>query len=365
LGGWGVYTMITNESLRKYFIKKESSNVLLERVNNQLPGGLNNSKARFQEYNWYSIIFFGFISCYFLSFIFFKENFLFGYLITGAALGIFMSMGGLSSGHEIVHGASFNNQKVAKLWGYLFADIIAGVSSRNWANKHNLYHHENTNIKNEGDWADGDVPEIETLKKMIAGKKYRLAIVPFLFFFSFIGWVYFLDVYRIAFLKDFVTKNKSFLSTSDRLFSVLTKLIHGSIFILLPVYIFGTMNGLLFSSLFYFIEANFLFMSFIVAHINEDVTFFNDFNSIKNSHSWEEVQILSSANFSMENRILTKILGGLNYQIEHHLFPQINPCYYPEISNIVQQWCKENNIKYVKYSNWTQAIASVIKFILN
>jgi len=276
-----------------------------------------------------------------------------------------MSMGGLSSGHEIIHGASFRNQKIAKFFRYIFSDIITGVSSRNWAIQHNLYHHENTNIKKDGNWADIDVPSIETLKKIINGKPYRLLATPVLFFFSFVAGIYILDIYRILFLKDLVTKNKYFLSSSDRFFSVVAKLIHAAIFIILPINLFGLICGIIFTSFFYLVESNFLSMVFFVAHMNEDVEFFEDFNEASRKHSWEEIQILSSANFSMDNKLLTRVLGGLNYQIEHHLFPQVNPCHYPKISVIIQEWCTENNIKYVKYSSWLQAIKSVIKYILN
>jgi len=123
--------MITNESLRKYFTKKEESIELLKKINEALPGGLNNSKASNSEYTWYMIISFGFITLYFLSYLLFKEKVYFGYLLSGTLMGIFMSMGGLSSGHEIIHGASFRNQKIAKFFGYIFSDIITGVSSRN------------------------------------------------------------------------------------------------------------------------------------------------------------------------------------------------------------------------------------------
>ena len=57
------------------------------------------------------------------------------------------------------------------------------------------------------------------------------------------------------------------------------------------------------------------------------------------------------------------INGGLNYQIEHHLFPRIAHYYYPHISPYVKDWCKENNIKYVHYPTIKENVLSLIRYL--
>lgn len=52
------------------------------------------------------------------------------------------------------------------------------------------------------------------------------------------------------------------------------------------------------------------------------------------------------------------VTGGLNYQIEHHLFPQISHVHYPKLSLIVKQVCQEYNIPYIEYPKVSEAIAS-------
>eukprot|EP00438_Fugacium_kawagutii_P000132 Skav218746 [mRNA] locus=scaffold1346:1014915:1015115:+ [translate_table: standard] len=55
------------------------------------------------------------------------------------------------------------------------------------------------------------------------------------------------------------------------------------------------------------------------------------------------------------------MFGGINYQIEHHLFPGISHVHYPQISPIVQKTCDDFNIPYNKHGTWTSAIRSVIR----
>jgi len=56
-------------------------------------------------------------------------------------------------------------------------------------------------------------------------------------------------------------------------------------------------------------------------------------------------------------------VGGLNFQIEHHLFPKISHIHYPAISKIVQQVCREYGIGYIEYPKVRYAIASHVSFL--
>ena len=65
------------------------------------------------------------------------------------------------------------------------------------------------------------------------------------------------------------------------------------------------------------------------------------------ANNFAKQQIESSSNVGGE--FLCHLNGGLNYQIEHHLFPRIAHTYYPYIAPIVKEWCEKNNIKYTHY----------------
>jgi linoleoyl-CoA desaturase len=88
--------------------------------------------------------------------------------------------------------------------------------------------------------------------------------------------------------------------------------------------------------------------------------------SIDNHYSgndWCKMQICNSGNFVNDNLLWTYLFGGINYQIEHHLFPNISHIYYPEISKIVKKYCLENNIPYVNHLTIFSAYKSFLKQI--
>jgi linoleoyl-CoA desaturase len=69
--------------------------------------------------------------------------------------------------------------------------------------------------------------------------------------------------------------------------------------------------------------------------------------------SWFVHQLRTTCNFSPKSRIFSWFVGGLNYQIEHHLFPNISHVHYRKISKIVKETALEFNIPYHVYPNFS------------
>lgn len=83
---------------------------------------------------------------------------------------------------------------------------------------------------------------------------------------------------------------------------------------------------------------------------------------------WGELQVRSSCSHSQNpdsvvDSIITLLWGGMNYQIEHHLFPSLSHCHYYKVSPIVQDTCKEFNIPYPCYKTWFDAMKSWVAFL--
>jgi fatty acid desaturase len=83
---------------------------------------------------------------------------------------------------------------------------------------------------------------------------------------------------------------------------------------------------------------------------------------------WGELQVRSSSDHSTDqnsisNYLTTTFFGGMNYQIEHHLFPCINDIHYPAIAPIVQETCRDFNIPYPHNKTWLEALGSVHQVI--
>jgi len=78
---------------------------------------------------------------------------------------------------------------------------------------------------------------------------------------------------------------------------------------------------------------------------------------------WAVHQIKTTANFATNNKVVSWLVGGLNFQIEHHLFPKISHVHYPAISKIIRQMCQEHGIHYIEYPRVRYAVASHVAFL--
>lgn len=103
---------------------------------------------------------------------------------------------------------------------------------------------------------------------------------------------------------------------------------------------------------------------FQLAHCNEEADFVEHENDDERlGSSWLVHQLKTTADFSRDNKILNWYVGGLNFQVEHHLFPKICHVHYPELSKIVEKTCNEFGITYNAYKNLSEGIASHYRWI--
>jgi len=103
---------------------------------------------------------------------------------------------------------------------------------------------------------------------------------------------------------------------------------------------------------------------FQLAHSVEESEFpdvAEDARSIDNA--WAVHQVRTTVNFCHGNRLMTWLLGGLNYQIEHHLFPEICHCNYPALSAIVRSTCAEFEIPYKEHASFRAGLASHLRWL--
>jgi linoleoyl-CoA desaturase len=87
----------------------------------------------------------------------------------------------------------------------------------------------------------------------------------------------------------------------------------------------------------------------------------NDNNVVEGD--WLKHQLLTTANFAPKNRILSWYVGGLNYQIEHHLFPNISHVHHSAISKIVQATAKEFDLPYYSQKTFRGALLNHAKML--
>ena len=103
---------------------------------------------------------------------------------------------------------------------------------------------------------------------------------------------------------------------------------------------------------------------FQLAHTVEHTTFPTaDPETGKMEDEWAIHQLKTTANFATKSRLITWFVGGLNFQIEHHLFPKISHVHYPALHHIIKKICEERNIHYIEFKSLRFAIASHVSFL--
>jgi linoleoyl-CoA desaturase len=80
-------------------------------------------------------------------------------------------------------------------------------------------------------------------------------------------------------------------------------------------------------------------------------------------NSWAVHQLYTTADFGRENKLLSFLCGGLNFQVEHHLFPRICHTHYKPISDIVKKTAEEYSLRYNANPSFRGAILSHIRFL--
>jgi linoleoyl-CoA desaturase len=102
-----------------------------------------------------------------------------------------------------------------------------------------------------------------------------------------------------------------------------------------------------------------LALTFQLAHVVEHAQFeIATLDPKLIDNEWAIHQVRTTANFAPRNHFINWYVGGLNFQIEHHLFPRVSHVHYPAISKIVKRVCEEHNINYNQFPTMWGALAS-------
>lgn len=265
---------------------------------------------------------------------------------------------GFSVMHDANHGSYSPNQKLNDFLG-LSANAL-GASSYFWKQKHNIIHHTYTNV----DGIDDDIAkspiirQCESQKWVPAHKVQYLYLLP-VYSLSSIFWIFVMDFTKY-FTRRIYTTEAWKLTTRNHIIFWSTKLYYAITFIAVPVYVWGWQAWLI--GFFVMNAAMGLTLSLVfqLAHVVEN-TEFEHIPLDETKHletAWAEHQLKTTANFATDNKVISWFVGGLNFQIEHHLFPRVSHVHYPEISKIVQEKCKQFGLPYNHYTTFSSALAS-------
>jgi linoleoyl-CoA desaturase len=143
------------------------------------------------------------------------------------------------------------------------------------------------------------------------------------------------------------------------------KALYYSIFIVIPLIMvdlpwYTVLAGFVAAHL---IEGITLAVVFMLAHIIEGTEFPEPDEQGNVNMPWADLQMHTTANFAIKNKLVNYLFGGLNFQVEHHLFPRVCHIHYPKIAGIVKQTAHDHNLPYMEYETFFGAIASHIRVL--
>jgi len=273
-------------------------------------------------------------------------------LILWALMGFGMAGIGLSIMHDANHNAYSSKPIVNKFFGY-FLNLMGGYDL-NWRVQHNVLHHTYTNILGMDEDVDaGIVLRFSEDQKTKPHHRYQHIYAWFLYGLMSISWIISKDFIQvIKYNRKDLLKSQGKTLDKAIMFLILWKVFYLSYILVVPIMITGNIwihiSGFF---IMHFIAGIFLTTVFLCAHIVDQTDFPHpDGDGVMNSN-WFIHQLETTANFSNRKTFFTWFIGGLNYQIEHHLFPSICHVHYYDLSRIVKQTAEEYDLPY--YSNNT------------
>ena len=142
------------------------------------------------------------------------------------------------------------------------------------------------------------------------------------------------------------------------------KVIYAFMFVVLPIMLLGFTQWIIGFLIITMVTGLAISIVFQLAHTVEHTEFPMPTEVTgKIESEWAIHQINTTANFATKSKTISWLLGGLNFQIEHHLFPLISHVHYPAISKITKNTCREYGIDYIEFPKMRQAIASHIQYL--
>lgn len=304
------------------------------------------------------------IACYVVPFILllsFQPSFPLS-LLLWFVMGLGVAGIGMSVMHDANHGAYSRNKTVNFLMGHTLN--LVGGSAFNWKLQHNILHHTYTNVVE----MDEDIQDRLVLRFSPHTNVKFYHKLQWLYAFLFYGlltlyWVIAKDfVQYFLFIRNGVNNNSEAENRKMLLKVIAMKVLYFTGVLLVPTLVFHIplAEVLLGFLLMHFVAGIVLTVVFQLAHTVEGTSHPRPDENGTIENDWAIHQMNTTVNFSRDNKFINWYVGGLNYQIEHHLFPRVCHVHYPAISHIVKATAEEFGVPYMENKTFWQALRSHI-----
>ncbi|MFD1095915.1 fatty acid desaturase family protein [Salegentibacter chungangensis] len=286
---------------------------------------------------------------------------LFGlYILSG------LGMAGIGMGvmHDAIHGSYSKSRKVNRVMSYTLN--LIGANATVWKIQHNVLHHTYTNVEE----ADDDINTPFFLRFSPHAKRNKLhrfqhLYVWFFYGLSTISWVTAKDWIGIIRYRKmgFLEKKNEYKKELAKLAG--WKLLYYTYALIIPIIVVPLAPWIVilaFLSML-FITGVLISLVFQVAHVMPGTDYPTPDKDGLIEGDWATHQLATTSNFAPRNRFLTWIIGGLNYQVEHHLLPNVCHIHYRKIAHIVAKTAKEYGLPYHSKKSFRSAIADHVRML--
>lgn len=277
-------------------------------------------------------------------------------------LGLSVAAIGFNVQHDGGHGAYSDRRWVNKL-AAITLDLL-GASSYVWARKHNSIHHSYTNITGHDDDINvGLLGRLSPHQQRLWIHRLQHLYLWFLYGFVLIKWHLYDDFHDV--LAGRVGEHRLPRPKGrDLLTFVGGKIVFFTLAFGLPMLLHPWWIVLSVYAVAAFVQGVVMSVVFQLAHCVEEADFpLPSTDTGRIATAWAEHQVNTTVDFAQRNRLLTWLVGGLNFQIEHHLFPKICHVHYPAIAPLVQQTCREFGLRYMVKKSLRAGIASHFRWL--
>ena len=274
-----------------------------------------------------------------------------------AGLAFGLTLTALCVQHDANHGAFFRKERYNHLLGWT-ADALLGFSSYAWRVKHNVSHHTYTNV----DGCDDDVSQVPIARFAPSQQPrpwYRFQHYYIWLLYTLVGvrWQTSGDVLSLV-RGRFAESTMRFPRGWNLAALLAGKAVFFGWTIVVPLFFFPWWIVAVVYLAWTMMLSLVMVTTFQLAHCVEEASFASRDELIAKRRVWAVHQVETTVDFCPRNRILTWILGGLNFQIEHHLFPGVAHTHYPSIASIVQRNCVRHDVRYVSQRSLAVAVRS-------
>ena len=280
-----------------------------------------------------------------------------------SVMGFILASIGFNVMHDACHGSYSSRKWVNDTMGLTLNAL--GGNAFIWKFKHNIIHHTYTNV----DGVDDDIAKSPLMRmcasqKWVPAHRFQHIYMVFVYAISSIAWAALIDFSKYFRQKVHNTALQK-MSPKEHIIFWVSKLLYAVFYVGVPVYFVGWSSWAIGFACMEVTLGLTLALVFQLAHVVEHVDFEAaagmEHKQIENE--WAIHQLKTTANFAPKNKLVNWYVGGLNYQVEHHLFPRISHIHYPAISGIVQKTCREFNVPYHTFPTMTASMVSHFKMM--